>query len=175
MMKYFLLTLSLGLAVVIPCQAGLFSHGCPHCGCSQVKKVCRIVPDVKKITETKYVVECEEVCLPGKSRHEERLVTDSLNIEVDLVLFDVILSLRDEYRRAMNCQIVHDSQHARGFTDSYLLQMQGQIIGYGSVTGDARGSREIIKEFYVLPAYRAVALPLFRRLIEVSKARWMAS
>ncbi len=76
MLKHFLLTVSLGLAVVIPCQAGLFSHGCPHCGCSQVKKVCRIVPDVKKITETKYVVECEEVCLPGKSRHEERLVTD---------------------------------------------------------------------------------------------------
>lgn len=98
-------------------------------------------------------------------------MTDALNIEVEHVPLDAILSLRDRYRRAMNCQIVHDSYHARGFTDSYLLRMQGQIVGYGSVAGDARGPREIIKEFYMLPAYRAAALPLFRRLIAVSKAR----
>ena len=51
--------------------------------------------------------------------------------------------------------------------------MQGQIVGYGSVAGDARGPRDIIKEFYVLPAYGAAALPLFCRLIAASKARWI--
>jgi GNAT superfamily N-acetyltransferase len=100
-------------------------------------------------------------------------VTDPLNIEVAQVPLDAILKLRDEYRRVMNCQIVHDSYHARGFTDSYLLRMQGQVVGYGSVAGDARGPRETIKEFYVLPVYRAAAFPLFRGLIAASQARWI--
>lgn len=100
-------------------------------------------------------------------------MTDPLNIEVEPVPLEAILGLRDEYRRALNCQIVHDSYHARGFTDSYLLRMQGQIVGYGSVAGDARGPRDVIKEFYVLPAYGAAVMPLFCRLIAASKAQWI--
>lgn len=100
-------------------------------------------------------------------------MTHPLSIEVTQVSLDAILSLRDEYRRAMNCQIVHDSYHARGFTHSYLLRMHGQVVGYGSVTGGPRGLKEIIKEFYVLPAHRAAALPLFRELIAASQARWI--
>lgn len=76
-MKHFLLTIALGLAIVIPCQAGLFSRPCPECGCCQLKRVCRLVPDVKKVTENKYVVEEEEVCLLGKSCTEERIIQDS--------------------------------------------------------------------------------------------------
>ena len=34
---------------------------------------------------------------------------------------DAIVTLRAEYRREMACQIVHDSWHRRGFTQSYLL------------------------------------------------------
>jgi len=100
-------------------------------------------------------------------------VTDSLTIKVAQVPLDAVLSLRDEYRRAMNCQIVHDSYHARGFTHSYLLRMQGQVVGYGSVAGEPREPKEIIKEFYVLPEYRTSALPLFRGLIAASQARWI--
>jgi len=100
-------------------------------------------------------------------------MTDPLKIEVTQVPLDAILSLRDEYRRAMNCQIVHDSYHARGFTHSYLLRMQGHVVGYGSVAGEPRGPKEIIKELYVLPAYRAAALPLLRGLIAASRARWI--
>lgn len=100
-------------------------------------------------------------------------MTHPLNIEVAHVPLDAILGLRDEYRGTMSCQIVHDSYHARGLTDSYLLHVQAQIAGYGSVAGDPRGPREIIKEFYVLSAYRAAALPLFRRLIAASEARWI--
>ena len=76
-MKHFLLTLLAGLAIVIPCQAGgTFSRTCGQCGCGQLKKVCRLVPDVKKVPEIKYVVEEEEVCLLGKSCTEERIVPD---------------------------------------------------------------------------------------------------
>jgi RimJ/RimL family protein N-acetyltransferase len=100
-------------------------------------------------------------------------VADPINIEVAQVPLDAILSLREQYRRAMNCQIVHDSYHARGFTHSYLLRLEGQVVGYGSVAGDPRGPKEIIKEFHVLPACRTAALPLFRALIAASRARWI--
>jgi GNAT superfamily N-acetyltransferase len=100
-------------------------------------------------------------------------VTNSLNIDVAQAPLDAILHLRDEYRRSMNCQIVHDSYHARGFTDSYILKIQGEIVGYGSVAGDPHPPREIIKEFYVVPTYRPVSLPLFKALIATSGARWI--
>lgn len=100
-------------------------------------------------------------------------VTDPLGIDVTRVPLDAIVSLRDEYRRAMNCQIVHDSYHARGFTHSYLIRMHGQVVGYGSVAGDPQGAKEIIKEFYVLPVCKGSALPLFRALIAATQARWI--
>jgi GNAT superfamily N-acetyltransferase len=89
------------------------------------------------------------------------------------VPLDDIRGLRDQYRRAMNCQIVHDSYHARGFTDSYILRLDGKVVGYGSVAGEPDGPREIIKEFYVLPACRGEALPLFRRLFAAAKPQWI--
>ena len=75
-MRSFLLTLMFGLGIVLPCQAGIFSRPCTRCGCCQLKKVCRVVPDVKKVTETKYTVEEKEICLLGKSGCEERIVPD---------------------------------------------------------------------------------------------------
>lgn len=75
-MKHFLLTLLAGLTIALPCLAGAANRTCTQCGCSQLRKVCRIVPDVKKVPEIKYVVEEEEVCLLGKSCTEERVVPD---------------------------------------------------------------------------------------------------
>jgi hypothetical protein len=40
---------------------------CHQCGCGQLKKVCRMVPEIKKETVTKWVLVCEDVCLPGRS------------------------------------------------------------------------------------------------------------
>ncbi len=61
----------------LPCIAGWFSRSCSKCGCGELEKVCRVVPDVKKVTETKFVVDCEDICLPGKSCTEERMVSDT--------------------------------------------------------------------------------------------------
>lgn len=47
-------------------QAG--SDCCCHCGChSNLQKVCRLVCDTRKVTETHYGVKCEDICLPGTS------------------------------------------------------------------------------------------------------------
>jgi GNAT superfamily N-acetyltransferase len=82
-----------------------------------------------------------------------------------------ILPLRDLYRQEMSCQIVHDSWHGRGWTDSYLLRLNGRIVGYGLVGGAGANLKDTVVEFYVLPAHRGAALPLFRQLVAVSRAR----
>jgi GNAT superfamily N-acetyltransferase len=104
---------------------------------------------------------------------EARGLTAIPPIEVIQSPVDAILALREQYRREMSCQIVHDSYHARGFTHSYQLRMDGRTVGYGSVTGNPGGPRETIKEFYVVPEFRAEALPMFRELVTVAEARWI--
>lgn len=84
---------------------------------------------------------------------------------------DEILSLRAEYRREMACQIVHDSWHERGFTRSFLLHADGEVVGYGSVGGALREPKETVKELYVVPHLRGSTLSLFRLLVEESSAR----
>ena len=95
----------------------------------------------------------------------------SAPLEVTPVPVADILALREEYRREMACQIVHDSWHERGFTDAYLLGARGRTVGYGAVGGPPREERDILKEFYVRPPDRGMALPLFRRLAAASGAR----
>ena len=92
-------------------------------------------------------------------------------LEVTVAPPEAILAMREEYRREMACQIVHDSWHVRGFTTSYLLLLHDEVVGYGSVGGAPRDPQDTVKEFYLLPQFRAAALPLFRRLIAVSSAR----
>ncbi|HYU78278.1 MAG TPA: GNAT family N-acetyltransferase [Vicinamibacterales bacterium] len=92
-------------------------------------------------------------------------------IDVDRVHVDSILGLREEYRREMACQIVHDSWHSRGFTTSYLLRVNGDVAGYASVGGAPCNPKDTVKEFFVLPAARGFSLPLFRKLLAVSEAR----
>ena len=94
-----------------------------------------------------------------------------MQIDVSLVPAEETLALRDLHRQETNCQIVLDSWHARGWTDSYLLRLDGRVVGYGLVGGVRAERKEIVTEFYVLPVHRAQALPLFRRFTAVSRAR----
>jgi GNAT superfamily N-acetyltransferase len=91
-------------------------------------------------------------------------------IDVTRVRFRKIAALREAYRGEMNCQIVHDSWHERGFTDTYIFKVNGRVVGYGSVGGSPGEPREILKEFFVLPDWRAMAAPLCRALIVTSGA-----
>lgn len=100
----------------------------------------------------------------------DHLVTSSLPA-ISAVRVEAILALREEYRREMNCQIVHDSWHARGFTQSYLFTLAERHVGYGSVGGSQQEPKTTVKEFFVLPQYRELAAPLFRRLVAQSGAR----
>src|SRR3954470_7830796 len=91
-----------------------------------------------------------------------------MNIEVTRVEVDVITPLRELHRQAMNCQIMHDSFPRRGFSNPYLLRVDGRTAGYGLIAN--KHWPETVHEFYPLPDYRAAALPMFRQLLEVSQA-----
>src|SRR5882757_5109822 len=91
--------------------------------------------------------------------------------EVVGVELEAILAMRDEYRREMDCQIVHDSWHGRGLTNSYLLRVDGEVVGYGSVGGASPEAKDTVKEFFVRPDSRRAALPLFRQLAKTGVAR----
>jgi GNAT superfamily N-acetyltransferase len=91
-----------------------------------------------------------------------------MNIEVSRVEVNDITPLRESYRQSMNCQIIHDAFSRRGFSDPYLIRVEGCIAGYGLVAN--RHDPDTVDEFYLIPDYRAAALPLFRQLLEVSHA-----
>ena len=60
---------------------------------------------------------------------------------------DAILALREEYRREMNCQIVHDSWHARfrrRGCGSYLVQELKRICREGGHVPAARTGQDNI-------------------------------
>lgn len=93
------------------------------------------------------------------------------NLNVAKVPLNSILPMRDSHRREMNCQILKDSWHERGLTDAYLLRVDGQTAGYGSVGSSDGSPREMVVEYYVVPALRGLALPLFQEFARLSRAR----
>lgn len=84
---------------------------------------------------------------------------------------DEILTLREAYRREMNCQIVHDSLHSRaGWTKPFLLTAGAETAGYGSIAvGGPWTGKPTIFEFYVLPEHRSRAFDLFHALLTTSR------
>ena len=88
---------------------------------------------------------------------------------------NAVLPLRVDYRREMNCQIVHDSLHRRaGWTNTYALSLDETPAGFGSVAvGGPWTGKPTICEFYVLPAHRGHAFKLFETFLDASGARLM--
>jgi GNAT superfamily N-acetyltransferase len=72
----------------------------------------------------------------------------------------------------MNCQIVHDSIHRReGWTLSYLLELGGASVGFGSVAiAGPWKDKPTVFEFYLLPEHRSRAFELFEVLLAAGGA-----
>ena len=77
--------------------------------------------------------------------------------------------MRQFYLTEHNCQIRYNACHERGWTDSYLLSMDGTVAGYGAVLGQQISNRDTIFEFYTLPQFRKQASKLFKVLISAAK------
>jgi GNAT superfamily N-acetyltransferase len=83
---------------------------------------------------------------------------------------EMILPMREDYRREMACQIVHDSWHARGFVTPYLLTEADEVVGYAAVGGAPGEPRDAVKEFYLVPSRRGLALPLLDAVVATAHA-----
>ena len=90
-------------------------------------------------------------------------------IAVDLTTADAIAPLRERHRQEMHCQIVRDSFARRGFSHCYHVLADGLVVGYGLI--DHRFDPGAVHEFFVAPAHRGWALPMFRRLLDVGDGR----
>ncbi len=91
-------------------------------------------------------------------------------IETKQIELAEVLALRELYRQEMNCQIVHDAWLQREFSAPYLLLHENTVAGYAAVTREGVLAAGMVHEFYLLPAYRAFAVPFMRQLLITSKA-----
>lgn len=80
---------------------------------------------------------------------------------------------RDQYRAAMNAQIVHDSWHRRGLTTQWRLSEGQDTLGYLALGGRPGEPKDTVKEFYLVPEARHRAEELFATAIRVVQPRWV--
>jgi GNAT superfamily N-acetyltransferase len=81
-----------------------------------------------------------------------------------------IQSLRALFLQETNFQIRYNACHERGWTDSYLLTLEGMAIGYGSIKGQETSSRDTVFEFFVIRSFRKLSTLLFRELLAAAGA-----
>ena len=93
-----------------------------------------------------------------------------MTTRVERVEFRQILPLRALFLQEMNAQVRYDACHARGWSDSYLLWVDGAAVGYGSIKGEEIADRDTVFEFFVLPSFRDRSSHLFRELLSASGA-----
>ena len=89
-----------------------------------------------------------------------------------------ILPLRVLFLQEFNRQFINNAFHERGWSDSYLLTLDGVTAGYGASQGHGPfwheiKDRDTIFEFYVVPPFRKYSSALFRELIAASDAKYI--
>jgi hypothetical protein len=94
-------------------------------------------------------------------------------IDLRITQLDEIALFREQYRKEMACQIVHDSIHVRpGWTREHAMVVDGTPVGYGSVAVDGPWQQKpALYEFYVLREYRMRMFDLFASLLTVCDAK----
>jgi GNAT superfamily N-acetyltransferase len=93
-----------------------------------------------------------------------------MNITATRVPLDNILFLRALFLNEINAQVRYNACHERGWSDSYIIKDQDQIIGYGSVKGNEnREARDTVFEFYIIPTFRHLTTRAFNVLLNSSR------
>lgn len=85
-------------------------------------------------------------------------------------------TLRSEFLAGNNIEFCLDKAHLYGWADTYLIRVDDQLAGYGSVWGkDQREDRDSIFEFYLKEDWRGRATEIFAEFITVSGAAYIES
>lgn len=98
-----------------------------------------------------------------------------MKVRVEQAGPEKLAELRELYRQEMDCQIVHDSWHERGFLRSYLISVDERVVGYGSVGGVGDEPPDLVKEFFLHERDRHVSRALFQELVAAAGARRIES
>jgi len=96
-----------------------------------------------------------------------------MQIQVRRAEYQDVEAMQGLYRQEAGCQIIYDSGLARGLADPYLILVEGRVGGYGAVRNKYEKGR--LTEFYTLPHLRGAALPIFRELLNSSRATHIAA
>jgi GNAT superfamily N-acetyltransferase len=87
---------------------------------------------------------------------------------------DEILPLRNLFLQQNKCQIRYNACHERGWSDSYILKIENEVAGYGSVKGkEDPEDRDSLFEYFILPQHKKFSYIIFRNLIKTSKVRYI--
>lgn len=81
--------------------------------------------------------------------------------------------LRDQYRAAVNAQIVHDSWHRRGRTALWRLSENLDTLGYLALGRHPGEPQDTVKEFYLVPEARDRAETLFAEAVRLVQPTWV--
>lgn len=84
-----------------------------------------------------------------------------------------IHALRALFLQEINALVRYNAWHEAGWSDSFILTIDGAQVGYGSVKGRQREERDTVFEFYVVPSVRKRTRQLFTELIEASGAAYV--
>jgi GNAT superfamily N-acetyltransferase len=78
---------------------------------------------------------------------------------------------RARYLDEMDAQVRYDAVHRRGWSDVYLVAIDGVDVGYGAIKGfDDLAARDALFELYLDSAARPRAVPLARAVLAASGA-----
>jgi hypothetical protein len=91
------------------------------------------------------------------------------NLRISKTTLNEILSLREFFLQENNFQIRYNACHDRGWTDSYIVMLDNEKIGYGSIKGrENHADRDTIFEFYTIPSLRRKSSIIFSKLLSSS-------
>jgi GNAT superfamily N-acetyltransferase len=94
--------------------------------------------------------------------------------EITKTHLDEILYLRNLFLQETNFQIRYNACHERGWTDSYIIKLNEERIGYASIKGNENiADRDTVFEFYIIPSFRNLSSVAFLELLRSSKANFI--
>ena len=95
-------------------------------------------------------------------------------LQLEKTSFELIKSLRDQYLSTVNYQIRYDACHSRGWSDSWLIELGGSTIGYGSVKGlEELAHRNTLFEFFLLDKYSDQTTWIFEEFLSISGVSYL--
>lgn len=105
--------------------------------------------------------------------HDLKQNSAEMNIAAQKTALETMLPFRKLFLQEADHQIRYNARHERGWSDSYILTVEGASAGYGSIMGREIPDRDTVFEYFVVPPFRKYASPLFRSLLDAAHPQFI--